>query len=1096
MGYWSKAGGAPSSPTKLVAAPTFDAGPGRATPTSEFADVGKTSLNLSDLGPSIEQGVGNVAGFFGDVGKGATDFIGGLGIPGGPNLGDIPEVVGGAVGTALGAVGSFQLPPNDVGYQPTLSEVPGALLDVLTTPGRAVERTVAGRRTEGIRHFLEQGLSYEQIRQVYGVDVETINAIDSGATIDEIANDMVARGAGFSANPIENLAGQIVLDPLNLIAPGLGKAAGVARGAGLSIRAGETVAELGLSRSFLGTAYNGLAKGLSTAGSATVGRVVGPATAGVFHALGSKPYRSILRGLDRVAADAAARFDDALARGTRQFTPATIARDLSDEAELALKIPGRTAEEALERFPRGEELQEAVSTLRPRAVREKDMIRRTEEMAQRVVPDFHGISQTDMAAETVRKLAHISGISEEDALRALGGKVNVAQARHVHLAFYGRAGSDLSKAIAASAHAKNIDPERLTILAPQTLTDERAEALLKLMATGDPGVVEAVERYEILTRKFHGDWNWAKVREYIKNLQANDALPHQVKLPKGGENALPGPLSDWRKAYAESGYEIGFGPVDGWKAIIDDTGEVIITDPFVHFIDEAAPLTVRNQLGRFVDSLMRGTSQTKIVQTAKGRFLAQTAEAGVADADAERIFGRILDETKKRRITPRAFDAHEYETFFEEALGAEGYRAFRANHSPVFTVMRAFEGNWRQIGLTQKLTGRLKTTLADVGNFPAAIAEQLYPKLKFKYRPVFQLQELFEAPFFRVLRGIGRQTYDDPASKVMIEMAELSPEMRYTWEAGATNFLAGSEVAAALARRGPIGRTIARIVPKGGVIGVKERARIAQVFTENGEYFANTINDISPRLWKTMTDAYGTTNPNAVAKAFITERFRLIDDAMGDLVKAFVGKSASADEETVMQGFLEAWRQSSKQAFATQYFRPTRGFLERTLNHPYLALYPMSYMWGKVLPELVRFLVFRPFGLRAPLVGLAAYTRVREAIIEEQVTNPDFAAFIKDNPDSLNFLSMLLPGTPEDIPVNLPAWMRHLSRDIQGGKNINRPWIEREAIDTGVNATPLRDIRDALRTGEEFVGIGQNLVESLTKAAAEFDGIFGPQRTP
>jgi hypothetical protein len=81
-------------------------------------------------------------------------------------------------------------------------------------------------------------------------------------------------------------------------------------------------------------------------------------------------------------------------------------------------------------------------------------------------------------------------------------------------------------------------------------------------------------------------------------------------------------------------------------------------------------------------------------------------------------------------------------------------------------------------------------------------------------------------------------------------------------------------------------------------------------------------------------------------------------------------------------------------------------------------------MWGKVLPEMVRFLVKKPFGMDAPLGGLVLANHVYNNIQMQLQSDSDLAAFVKDHPEMVRMLSLLVPGTPWDIPVSPAAWTR------------------------------------------------------------------------
>jgi hypothetical protein len=92
-------------------------------------------------------------------------------------------------------------------------------------------------------------------------------------------------------------------------------------------------------------------------------------------------------------------------------------------------------------------------------------------------------------------------------------------------------------------------------------------------------------------------------------------------------------------------------------------------------------------------------------------------------------------------------------------------------------------------------------------------------------------------------------------------------------------------------------------------------------------------------------------------------------------------------------------------------------------------MYPASYMWGKVLPAMIRFLVAKPFGVDAPFAGalMAKHAAFYAQLMIQ--TNPEMQDFIEKHPETIRMFQMMLPGTPWDIPVNMPAWARHAAED-------------------------------------------------------------------
>jgi len=89
-------------------------------------------------------------------------------------------------------------------------------------------------------------------------------------------------------------------------------------------------------------------------------------------------------------------------------------------------------------------------------------------------------------------------------------------------------------------------------------------------------------------------------------------------------------------------------------------------------------------------------------------------------------------------------------------------------------------------------------------------------------------------------------------------------------------------------------------------------------------------------------------------------------------------------------------------------------------------------MWGKVLPEMARFLVHRPFGLKAPLGGLALATNVYNSVqMQLQTDGGELADFVKAHPETVRMLGLMTPGIPWDIPMNMPLFARRLQEVAQ-----------------------------------------------------------------
>ncbi len=1058
--------------------------------------IGKGSIDLGNLLGSIGGTLGNIKDF-------TTGLVGGIGIPGGPTIGDAAKLPGEAV-DALGGIG---LPGggNLGGVAETVGSIPGFL-------EQRVEKGVAEARISGnplanlfanttatndIGAQFRNGGSFSNIERAARSAVQQGTVLppefqarlDAGESVDSIAEDMAKQGVGFSNNRGADLIASMIFDPMNFLSFGVGKIGAIAKAADVAAKAGD---DLGVGQRFMAKAYDAASRGLSAGGAAFMDKAIGPTTSGVFHALGTKPYFAIRNAVGAIAPEYASAFEDAFARGAAQLPRAVIARYMSEEAASAITRYGEKAASRLSGIDTAHSIEARLAALR--TINPSQIERRTEELLSRTTPDFAGHTDEARFAETRDKLAQITGMSPEDAARALGGKANLRTAQQVHLAFYGKAGDDLARAKAVSAGAKGIDAERLTLIGDDTLTSDRAQAIL----SGEESLTDAVDRYSILRNKFGSTaYGHADVKDFVEKLASEDALPSTVVKDVTRKNPLPKALGDWRAAYSKFGYDIGFAPKDGMKTILDADGKVISSDPFVHFVSEADPLTYRNPLGRFMDSMFRGSTQTQIILDSRNRMVDIGRKGGISANESRAIHQRILQEAADRAVSPRGLSLagpHVFQDIFRDVLGDKRYNQFIQKVDPDFAVMKAFEGNLSRVGITQKFTGKVKTALSGRGNIAAAISEGIYPAVRFRYSPLFQAQEIVESPFFDLLRGVSQRAVPQDVADLYAELSDL-PDFKYLAEAGYTLNIAGANEAARTmtAHNTLLGKALSRTP---NVSKFKERARVAQVFTEHGPAFEDAVNQINPKLWRAMTDAYGTTDPSAVADAFIKERQALTSGDLDQAMAVFDAAKPSIvgnDAETVWQAFRESFRQASQQAFKTHYFNPERGFLERTINHPYLGIYPASYMWGKVLPEFARFLLKRPFGLNAPLLGLDAYQRVQQSVIASLATDPDMQKWVdkSSSEGSLYLIEQLLPATPANLPANEPAWARHLSQQLTAHKKIDpQQFITTESGDTLSNAI---GISRTISAGAGVAGDFGDLLSRLQDTARQLDAAFPRQ---
>ena len=200
-----------------------------------------------------------------------------------------------------------------------------------------------------------------------------------------------------------------------------------------------------------------------------------------------------------------------------------------------------------------------------------------------------------------------------------------------------------------------------------------------------------------------------------------------------------------------------------------------------------------------------------------------------------------------------------------------------------------------------------------------------------------------------------------------------------------------------------------------------------------------------------------------------------------------------------------AMRQASEDAFRLQYFARNRSFIERSINHPFFGIYPASYMWGKILPELVKFVAQSPFGIRTGAMAYAG-SDIATALAVQLEYDPNFQKLLDTAGKSSIFwmLGYLLPALPWDVGAAAPTWARDLA--AQGLDNQLRvdQGLPPKPIDftspikrIGDYISPFRSITQTERVTKEVqnvlwpaspAGKGSSLVQQGGTAAAQPTG--------
>jgi hypothetical protein len=163
-----------------------------------------------------------------------------------------------------------------------------------------------------------------------------------------------------------------------------------------------------------------------------------------------------------------------------------------------------------------------------------------------------------------------------------------------------------------------------------------------------------------------------------------------------------------------------------------------------------------------------------------------------------------------------------------------------------------------------------------------------------------------------------------------------------------------------------------------------------------------------------------------------------------------------------------------RDAFRLAEMSTQRTVASRTLNHPLFGMYPTSYMWGKVLPEMIKFLAKEPFGFESPIAGYTLM-RVQQAIAAQREFDPELDRRMQQIGDSetaflLDFATPSLPTS--DFRAALPLWFRNWAEKFSKGEDIN-------PFEVGQDMLSTMDLSRWYRTPKRAIGEVNDLIHGV-----------------
>ena len=537
-----------------------------------------------------------------------------------------------------------------------------------------------------------------------------------------------------------------------------------------------------------------------------------------------------------------------------------------------------------------------------------------------------------------------------------------------------------------------------------------------------------------------------------------------------------------------AGYELGIAPEDGVigrvMTLTDKIGREYQSrafSPFADLVDDVfvdptslgqATLTYkRNAVQSALNYTFRRRYGAIISEKVRDRWITESNSIGMTTREANETLRVIRQLGDEQQILPRGLA-------LEQALGSNSSLAKAINASlskeailrisertgvpannvwkTVFmNIFKAYNGDLSDLGLMPKFTSWVKMKFPAI----AIVSDNFFPRFRFGVgAPQFRYgQENIEPTFFRFTTGAGvREERIAGLNKNAIGTRGIIGEFAEHNQVGdaQTAFMQSSNgVAIRIANKEPMvmealgklakGQAGVRdvgLAVKRSVLAVDDRKQSAlEAIISKGmaRRLYGVLNDESPQVIASVGKFLNTSDPEKIAYYIGLDFIARTDPiAMRELIKAGekVGLIAlkTPEERMLYQNVVEAARTAAaregERARRAIYFDPNRAWWERSLNHPLLALYPLSYMVGKVIPEFVRLMVKTPFpgklGGDRLFLGLQALDSVSDSVIAAEKYDSEFRTWIEDNPEAWMLLTWLVPYTPDNIGFGFSSTFR------------------------------------------------------------------------
>lgn len=590
---------------------------------------------------------------------------------------------------------------------------------------------------------------------------------------------------------------------------------------------------------------------------------------------------------------------------------------------------------------------------------------------------------------------------------------------------------------------------------------------------------------------------WVQVSDYIEQAAVARAFAMRLtgddykriyKLWEAGDVRMQALVSVGDEV-ANAGYFLGMAPEGGLRKIVtvvdDGTRGERIVDMVVPFFDNLAETSIDEldqQLGKMdlrpsrtqglIDAVHRQygseITRSKATEAFVGKMV---TKAGLNVGESRDLLTRLYRLAADVGAQPRGLwpERIQVEQIFKGILGEARWSKYVQDGNEVMKdIIDASGGDPRVFGLT------VYTSTVAKRRWPwiTEMTDRIFPSARFgSLNPFFQrVLERIETKTMQFIYNVWDDASDEAVSalgaqarkRAFLDRSNINRERADNFfehhSRSVKTTAAIAESSQTFVSRAERLLKRARLATGQEVLDEKKIVRdlMADRFAVE-ELIANT-NQLYPDIMPKLMQHFGVIDQKDALRILLEESIvktdpkllaaRIADEMpvmRGLSIKALTdGGMAAEDAQRLVGLFTGVWAtqlvKGTRKADTIQYFAAQRSWLERSLNHPFLGVYPYSYMTRKAIPAMMRlmFLTPGPRGTVMPLTGLNTWGDIIEWADNRSNSESGFLSALALDDAFLYLVQTVSPVTPDSMGFAVaPTYIRRaIMQPAARGKDI------------------------------------------------------------